>query len=101
MLYSFFMTRWHNELQGDWTKEIRLNLEEFGIPCDFEYIRSTPKLSFKQQIKRRAKEYSKRKTILDIPFLQESNVQFIPTGMECHSMAAHKKYASLAVCRCF
>ena len=56
MLYSFFMTRWHNELQGDWTKEIRLNLEEFGIPCDFEYIKSIPKLSFKQQIKRRAKE---------------------------------------------
>ena len=56
MLYSFFMTRWHNELQGDWTKEIRLNLEEFGIPCDFEYIKSIPKLSLKQQIKRRAKE---------------------------------------------
>jgi hypothetical protein len=54
MLYTFFMTQWHNEVEGDWTKEIKLKLEEFEIPCDFEYMKSMSKLSFKNQVKRKA-----------------------------------------------
>ena len=60
MLYTFFMTQWYNEIDGDWTKEIKLNLEEFGIPCDFAYIKSMSKFSFKSLVKRKAKEYALR-----------------------------------------
>ena len=34
--------------------------------------------------------------VMTIPFLQEWNDHFNPTGMECHSMPARKKYASLS-----
>jgi hypothetical protein len=54
------MTQWYNEIDGDWTKEIKLNLEEFGIPCDFAYIKSMSKFSFKSLVKRKAKEYALR-----------------------------------------
>ena len=56
MLYTFFITQWNNEVEGDWTKEIKLNLEEFGIPCDFTYLKSMSTLSLKNMVKRKAKE---------------------------------------------
>ena len=58
MLHTFFMTQWYNETEGDWTKEVRINLDEFGIPCDFDYIKSLSQLSFKNLVKRKAREYS-------------------------------------------
>ena len=60
-LYSFLMTQWHHEVEGDWTKEIRMNLEEFKIPCDFEQMQSMSTLSFKNKVKRKAKELALNK----------------------------------------
>ena len=58
MLFTFFMTQWHNEIQGDWTQEIKENLDDFGIPCDFDGIKSMSEYSFKALVKRKAKEYA-------------------------------------------
>jgi hypothetical protein len=56
MLYSFFTTQWHNPSKGDWTEQVRKDLEEFGIPCNFEHIRSKSKETFKKIVKVKAKE---------------------------------------------
>ena len=56
MLSTFFKTQWFNEIEGDWTKQIKLDMEAFNIPCDFEYIRSKSKEGFKNLVKKRAKE---------------------------------------------
>ena len=56
MLSTFFKTQWFNEIDGDWTKQIKLDMEAFNITCDFEYIRSKSKEGFKNLVKKRAKE---------------------------------------------
>ena len=64
MLYSFFTTQWHNPSKGDWTEQVRKDLEEFGIPCNFEHIRSKSKETFKKIVKVKAKELALQKLIL-------------------------------------
>ena len=58
MLYTFFMTQWHNETPGDWTQQIKIDLEDLKIPCDFEFIKSKSSCSFKSMVKIKAKEYA-------------------------------------------
>jgi hypothetical protein len=58
MLFRFFMTQWNNEVYGDWTKEVKTNLEEFGIPCDLDHIRSMTTEKFKSLVKIKANEYA-------------------------------------------
>ena len=58
MLYTFFVTQWNNPTRGDWTLEVKQDLEDFGIPCSFELIQSKSKLSFKNMVKVRAEEYA-------------------------------------------
>ena len=58
MLYTFFITQWHNETPGDWTQQIKIDLEDLQIPCDFEFIKSKSDYSFKAMVKIKAKEYA-------------------------------------------
>ena len=58
MLYNFFMTQWHNEITGDWTQQIKVDLEDLGIPCDFDFIKSKSSTAFKSLVKRQAKQYA-------------------------------------------
>ena len=58
MLYTFFITQWHNETPGDWTQQIRIDLEDLKIPCDFEFLKSKSDFSFKAMVKIKAKEYA-------------------------------------------
>ena len=58
MLNTFFMTQWFDETVGDWTQQIRLDLEDLDIPCNFEFIRSKSATAFKELVKRKAKEYA-------------------------------------------
>ena len=69
MLYSFFITQWHNPTRGDWTEMVKVDLEDLKIPCSFEYIEKKSKDSFKRIVKTKAKEYALRKLIKK----QESN----------------------------
>ena len=57
MLYRFFMTQWNNEVYVDWTKKVKTNLEEFGIPCDLDHIRSMTE-KFESLVKIKANEYA-------------------------------------------
>ena len=38
MLYSFFITQWYRPSKGDWTEQVKADLEEFSTPEDFDYI---------------------------------------------------------------
>ena len=58
MLYSFFLTQWHTPSKGDWTKQVKADLEEFKIPCSFEHILSKSKEAFKRLVKVKAREYA-------------------------------------------
>ena len=39
MLSQFFYTQWKMPCKGDWTESVRVNLEEFGIPCELEILK--------------------------------------------------------------
>ena len=58
MLYSFLMTQWHNPTKGDWTEQVKQDLEDFEIPCSFESMKSKSKETFKKMVKVRAKEHA-------------------------------------------
>ena len=58
MLSTFFMTQFYNETEGDWTQQVKIDLEDFGIPCDFDYIRAKSNLTFKALVKIKAKEFA-------------------------------------------
>ena len=60
MLFSFFITQWHNPCRGDWTEQVKEDLSDFGIPCSFDYIERKSKETFKQIVKIKAKEYALR-----------------------------------------
>ena len=56
MLYTFFLTQWHNPCKGDWTEQVKEDLADFKIQCSFEEIEKKSKESFKKLVKIRAKE---------------------------------------------
>ena len=58
MLHTFFMTQWFNETVGDWTQQVKADLEDLNIPCNFEYIISKSPSAFKELVKRQAKGYA-------------------------------------------
>ena len=54
------MTQWFNETVGDWTQQMKLDLEELDIPWNFEIIRSKSSTTFKELLNRKAKGYALR-----------------------------------------
>ena len=58
MLYSFLITQWNNPTKGDWTEQVKKDLEDFEIPCSFELMKQKSKETFKKMVKVRAKEYA-------------------------------------------
>ena len=56
MIHQFFTTQWNNPTKGDWTETVRNNLEEFGLPEDFGFLKSKSKSSFKNLVKKKARE---------------------------------------------
>ena len=57
MLFKFFHTQWQTEVKGDWKIEVKKNLEEFGIPENFDFLRSKSKESFHNLVKKKAREF--------------------------------------------
>ena len=76
------ITQWYNPSKGDWTEQVKADLDEFNIPQDFEYIRSKSKISFKNIVKAKAKEIAFKK-------LQQLKV--------CHSKMKNISYDELKV----
>ena len=58
MLSSFFEAQWKYEIKNDWTAQVKLDLEDYGIPIDLDYFKSKSVFSFKKMVKVKAHEYA-------------------------------------------
>ena len=58
MLSTFFFTQWNNPTKGDWSEQIKIDMEDFGIDCDFDFIRSKSQWAFKSLVKVKARDYA-------------------------------------------
>ena len=58
MLYKFFATQWRHSTVGDWCLQARLDLSDFNLPEDLDWIKSKSKYSFKRLVKTKAKEFA-------------------------------------------
>ena len=56
MLYSFFLTQWYNPCRGDWTEQVKDDLEDLGITYTLDHIEKKSKEGFKTIVKAKAKE---------------------------------------------
>ena len=64
MLHKFFTAQWKYPTSQDWTEHVRGDLEYFEIPVDLESIRSKSEYSFKNLVKKKAKEYAFHKFMM-------------------------------------
>ena len=58
MLYKTFITQWKHPVKGDWTEEVKTNLEELNINLELEDIKKKSKSSFKKLVKVKTTEYT-------------------------------------------
>ena len=58
MMYTFFITQWLNPTKGDWVLQVREDLDDLEIPCNFEFIKSKSKLAFKKMVNAKVKIYA-------------------------------------------
>ena len=58
MLYKCFITQWkYPAIRNEWTEQVKIDLEDFGLPVYLEFFAGKSVNAFKLDIKRRAKEY--------------------------------------------
>ena len=65
MLSRFFHCQWLESSQNDWTNQVRMDLAEFELPVDLEFIEKKSIFSRKNLVKKKAKEFELR-NLLDI-----------------------------------
>ena len=58
MLYNFFKAQWKYPTTNDWTEQVKIDLEDFGIKINLDYIKSKSTNTFKQLVKVKAKEFA-------------------------------------------
>ena len=58
MLYKFFETQYNYPTKDDWTLQLIEDLDDFGMPGTFEYLKSKSANAFKRQVKIKTKEYA-------------------------------------------
>ena len=58
MLHNFFEMQNKYPSRDDWTLQVADDMKEFGIPGNFEYMRSKSSISFKRLVRTKAKEYA-------------------------------------------
>ena len=59
MLSKFFIAQWKNPApKNEWTEQVKVDMEDFGLPLDLEKIAKKSVNSFKTELKKRAKEYA-------------------------------------------
>ena len=61
MLSTLIWNQWYNETEGDQTQQIKIELDDFTIPCELEFSRSRSKTGFKQMVKIKAREFALNK----------------------------------------
>ena len=58
MVYKFFLVQWKYPSRNDWTEQVKIDLEDFGLKPDLDYIKTKSKEGFKTIVKNKAKEYA-------------------------------------------
>ena len=58
MLFKFFKTQWDHSASGDWTRQVKVYLTDFGISQDLEEIKLKSTYSFKKLVQVKSKEYA-------------------------------------------
>ena len=58
MLYKFFITQWHNPIKGDWSLQVRADMEDLDIPCPFDYIKNKATNTFKTLVKKKVQLFA-------------------------------------------
>ena len=48
MLFKFFITQWHSPSKGDWTEQVKKDLQDFKIPISFDYVQQKSKEALKK-----------------------------------------------------
>ena len=90
MLFSFFITQWQAPIRGDWTEQVKQDLENLQIPCSFEYLQSKSKDGFKRIVKIKAKEYA-LKTLKRRQEMHRKMKSVIYTEMKSQSYLSSEK----------
>ena len=63
MLSKFFHCQWMQGNQDDWTEQVKCDLRDLGLPCELKMIRKKSNLSWKNLVKKKAKEFEFKKQI--------------------------------------
>ena len=58
MLHKVFTVQWHFPCQGDWTLQVKKDLEDFEMSGNLEDLCKISKESYKRLVKKRAKEFT-------------------------------------------
>ena len=58
MLYKFCKAQWNWPVRGDWTIQVKEDLEDFNILGELDYLEGISSNSSKTLIKKRSKEYA-------------------------------------------
>ena len=58
MLYRVFYVQWQYPNKGDWTLQVKNDLNDFNFPCDLDILEKYSKEKFKNIVKVRARVYS-------------------------------------------
>ena len=63
MLSRFFHCQWLTENQFDWTRQVKCDLADLGLPADLEIIQKKSEFGWKALVKKRAREYELKKLL--------------------------------------
>ena len=65
MLSQFFWFQWFENCKYDWTYQVKQDLIDFGLPTDVEIIGRKSKLSWKNVVRKKAKEFELKELLYE------------------------------------
>ena len=74
MLYQFFITQWKYSSKLDWTRQVKEDLDDFGIEANLDWIKSRSKGWFKNLVEIYVKQKKNRVGVV----LRTNPLSFIP-----------------------
>ena len=58
MLYRVFIVQWYYPSKGDWTLQVKKDLDDLGMTNDIDKLKMTAREAFKKIVKNRAKSFA-------------------------------------------
>ena len=80
MLHKFFEAMYENPSKDDWIELVLKDLSDFGIEDDLQAIESKSKITFKETVKMKAKEFALDK-LNDMKFKHTKLDNFVHTEL--------------------